>query len=371
MSREALTMGSKEYKKDPGAVACRSGPVADQSAGVCYINDDQPGCSRRPCGRGFTYFDEKGERIRDRAARSRIKKMVIPPAWTEVWISPLANGHIQAVGRDAKGRKQYIYHPDWIRERQQSKFSRLIDFGTALGRIRRQVDRDLRRRNLDLERVSAIAVALLDSARIRVGNREYRRQNRSYGLTTLQNRHVEVSGATIQIEFRGKSGKPQKIGIYDRRLARQVLRCQDLPGQELFQYLDDEGRRRPLLSEDVNTYLRHVAGDTFTAKDLRTWWGTVLMAEELAAAGDNGQQGGSKRQTAAAVRAVAAALGNTAAVCRQYYIHPDVIAAHESGRLPVFLKGKRRGERKTGSIGLSPIERDVLRLLKGQSEKPA
>ena len=363
-------MGSKMYKNDLGAVACGGQIEEDGDGVVCYISDEVPGITRRKCGRGFSYLDGQGKRVADRGELERIKSLVIPPAWTDVWISPLAQGHIQATGRDAKGRKQYIYHPQWTAARQQNKFARLIDFGRALTRIRRQVDRDLRRPKMDLEKVCAIAVALLDSTKIRIGNREYRRQNRSYGLTTLENRHVEVSGATIQIDFTGKSGKHHKIDIYDRRLARQVLRCQELPGQELFQYLDEEGSRRPLNSEDVNAYLQRSAGKTFSAKDLRTWWGTVLMAEALnAATGDGNTGGAAKRRITAAVRKVAAALGNTITVCRQYYIHPGVMDAFENGRLAAFFKSTRHTEPRSVAIGLSPAESAVLRILKDERAK--
>jgi len=223
---------------------------------------------------------------------------------------------------------------------------------------------------MDLEKVCAIAVALLDLTKIRIGTREYRRQNRSYGLTTLKNRHVEVSGATIQIDFKGKSGKHHQIDIYNRRLARQVLRCQELPGQELFQYIDEEGRRRPLNSEDVNAYLQRSAGKTFTAKDLRTWWGTVLMAEALYFATENGNPaGGTRKQITVAVRKVAAALGNTITVCRQYYIHPGVMDAYEDGRLAASFRSVGRKGLPSGTIGLSPAESAVLRILKGQKKK--
>lgn len=364
-----MGMGSTVYKQNVQPVACGAGKKS--RASLCYISDEYEGITRKPWGRGFSYFDGTGNRVRDDDRLERIKALVIPPAWTDVWISPLPEGHIQAVGRDEKGRKQYIYHPRWVAERQQYKFDRLILFGKSLTRLRQQVDADLRRRNLDRDKVSALAVALLDSSKIRIGNREYERRNRSYGLTTLKNRHVEITGATIQIEFTGKHGKRHKIDITSRRLANQVTRCQELPGQELFQYIDDQGGRHPLLSEDVNTYLQDATGKSFTAKDVRTWWGTVLMAEALIDASEDGAAGGGKRRVARAVRSVAEVLGNTTTVCRQYYIHPEMIRAFESGRLAEAFAWVDRHKPGKRTRELNPAERAVLRMLEHRDEPPS
>ncbi|MGA6924820.1 MAG: hypothetical protein WBY88_04000 [Desulfosarcina sp.] len=362
-------MGSKRYKKGCAAVACDE-LNPEENKELCYIEEAMPGFTRKKWGRGFTYFDSQSRRIRDGAVRKRIKRLVIPPAWTDVWICPLAQGHIQVRGRDARGRRQYIYHPRWVEMRQRYKYDRLIDFGKALTRIRRQVDADLKRPKLDLDKVSAVAVALLDAARIRVGNREYERRNRSYGLTTLKDRHVEVRGSAILIEFTGKSGRHQRIDLADRRLARQVARCQELPGQEVFQYLDENGERRRLSSEDVNAYLGHASGKPFTAKDMRTWWGTVLMAEALQSPDTEDRKGGLGKQTARAVRKVAEALGNTAAVCRQYYIHPAVMAALESAGLADAFQWADRHPPGVRAEALSRTERAVLRFLQSGGNAP-
>ncbi len=332
-------MGADEYMKGGERVVAgkadfegekRGAVVTD---GLVYIADESEGIRRKTRGRGFSYFEGEGRRVREKQTLKRIKALAIPPAWTDVWISPDPAGHIQATGRDVKERKQYIYHPRWNEIRTRIKFDRLISFGRALPRIRRQVDADLRTRNLSWRKVSSLVVALLDTAKIRIGNPEYARENRSYGLTTLRDRHVDVYGSTLHIEFRGKSGKVRSVDIENRRLARQVKRCQDLPGQELFQYIDEDGNRRPIRSEDVNEYLREISSENFTAKDFRTWWGTVLMAETLYELRETEGKPNPKKHIVAAVRAVAEELGNTQSVCKKYYIHPAVVEAYETSRL--------------------------------------
>lgn len=337
-------------------------------ADLCYVTDDIPGLRRKRWGRGFTYFDAEGNRIQDEEIRERLQNLVIPPAWEEVWICPRPNGHLQATGRDEKGRKQYIYHPRWEEVRNRTKFEGLTDFGKALPRMREQVDAHMRKHTLSREKVLAVVVALLDETRLRVGNPEYQRQNRSYGLTTLRNRHVDVSGTTIHIEFRGKRGKQHRIDLRNRRLARQLKQCQELPGQELFQYLDDEGRRHPVHSDDLNAYLREISGEDFTAKDFRTWGGTVLMAEELHSVKENEAERNLpvRRQITGAVKRVAEALRNTPAICRKYYIHPKVMDAFEEGILDDAF---RHAARQRGKITetLDEAERAVLWLLRREN----
>jgi DNA topoisomerase I len=358
-------------------------PTADMPAGLRYANDDDPGITRRRRGKGFSYLDPHGRPIRDEQELDRIRSLAIPPAWTDVWICPSPRGHIQATGRDARGRKQYRYHPIWRQVRDESKYERTIAFGKALPRLRRQVERDLsRRRGLDRKKVLAAMVRLLDATLLRVGNEEYARQNRTYGLTTLRDQHGKVRGNQVRFSFRGKSGKRQEVTLRDPRLARIVRRCQDLPGQRLFQYIDDEGNAQPIDSDDINEYLRSATGAEFSARDFRTWAGTVLAFRCLRAAGSRvddvveatvkaAEAGGRSRSTpvTSAVGEVARWLGNTPAVCRSAYIHPEVIRAYDEGGFEAAL-GQRRpaadGEvlRLPVKNGLSVDEREVLDLLR-------
>ena len=302
---------------------------AAKLAGLTYVNDHEPGLSRQ-AGRGgrFAYRDAEGRAVRDAATLDRIARIVIPPAWTDVWISPDANGHIQATGRDQRGRKQYRYHPDWRAVRDAAKYERLAAFGRALPKLRRRVDADLARHGLARERVLAAVVRLLELTLIRVGNDEYARENKSFGLTTLRKRHAALSSVGGVFEFRGKSGQWRKVAFHDRRLARAVHACQDLPGQRLFQYVDDEGERRPVDSHDVNAYLREAMGGDFTAKDFRTWAGTLAALRTLEGEPAPASKAEAKRVVAACIKAVAAELGNTPAVCRACYVHPAVLAAY-------------------------------------------
>lgn len=302
-------------------------------AGLRYVNDQRPGYRRRRRGNGWSYVDLDGKPIADARVRARIDALVIPPAWTDVWICPLPNGHIQASGRDARGRKQYRYHQRWREVRDATKFSRLVEFGAALPRIRRRVRRDLARRGLPREKVLATVVRLLESTCIRVGNEEYRRDNASYGLTTLRTRHVAVRGASVEFHFDGKGGKEHHVELVDRRLARIIQRCQEIPGYELFQYVDAGGAPCAIDSGDVNAYLHEIVPDArYTAKDFRTWMGTLHALVALRDGGPCAESTtGLQKQIVGAVDRVAEELRNTRAVCRQFYIHPSLLTAFEAG----------------------------------------
>jgi DNA topoisomerase-1 len=314
---------------DPVAVA--------RDAGLRYVNDDDPGIVRRRAGSGFAYVAPDGSRIRDDADLRRIRALAIPPAWTDVWICRRANGHIQATGRDAKGRKQYRYHARWRAARDETKYDRMLAFGTALPRIRERVDADLARTGLSREKVLAAVVRLLDLTFMRIGNEEYARTNKSFGLTTLRNRHVAIDGTRVRFRFRGKSGKVHESGIRDRRLATVIRRCQDLPGQTLFQYTDTDGALQSVESSDVNDYLREISGEDITAKDFRTWAGTVLAFRALCSLDPASSATESKRNIVAAIKSVASSLGNTPAVCRRSYVHPGVVDAYLEGSLGTKL----------------------------------
>jgi DNA topoisomerase-1 len=324
---------ARDVGPDGGA---RDIPVEDvKAAGLAYVTDLDPGIRRRKAGRGFDYLDAKGRPISDEASLDRIRGLAIPPAWMDVWICPGARGHIQATGRDPKGRKQYRYHARWRETRDAHKYDRLIAFGRALPRLRARVEKDLARRGLPREKVLAAVVRVMEITLIRIGNEEYAKVNRSFGLTTLRNGHARVRAATAVFEFRGKSGKTHKTGFRDRRLARVIRACQELPGQRLFEYVDDEGEARAVESSDVNDYLREAMGEDFSAKDFRTWAGTVAAARALALAPASAGPAEARRHAATCIKAVAAVLGNTAAVCRKAYIHPAVLDAYERGVLPL------------------------------------
>ena len=304
--------------------------------GLRYSGDDHPGITRRRAGRGFTYRDPNGRPIRDAEILEWIRKIVIPPAWSDVWISPWPNGHLQATGRDARGRKQYRYHPRYRARRDTAKFERLVAFARALPAIRKRVDNDLARPGLSREKVLAAVVRLLELTLIRVGNDEYARLNRSFGLTTLHDRHARVRGSTVTFRFRGKSGQMNEVGLRDRRLAAVVRRCRDLPGRELFQYVGEDGEPHDVASEDVNDYLSEIAPGV-TAKDFRTWAGTVLAFRALRGVGEGSTDREKQRNVAAAIRAAADNLGNTAAVARNAYVHPAVVDAYLDGRIRTAL----------------------------------
>jgi DNA topoisomerase-1 len=347
-------------RKKPAAVD----PVKSaKAAGLRYVTDAGPGIRRRATGKQPVYVGADGRVIRDPDTLRRIKSLAVPPAWQEVWICPDPNGHLQATGRDAKGRKQYRYHPRWREVRDETKYDRMVAFAQALPRIRARIERDLSRPGLPREKVLATVVRLLETTLIRIGNQEYARRNDSFGLTTMRDRHVEVSGATLKFEFRGKSGIRHSVDITDRRLARVVKRSQDLPGYELFQYLDERGERRTIESADVNDYLRSISGEEFTAKDFRTWAGTVLAAralQEFEAVDSHAQ---AKRNVVQAIESVAKRLGNTKAVCRKCYIHPAVINSYLDGSLLNVLRRRVGREMQQSLSRLPPEEAAVLVLL--------
>lgn len=304
---------------------------AARAASLCYVSDEDPGIARRRSGGGFTYSAPDGSTIRDRITLARIRSLAIPPAWSEVWISPLENGHIQATGRDARKRKQYRYHPRWRQIRDETKYERMALFGEALPGLRARVTRDLARSGLPKERLLAMIVRLLEKTLVRVGNEEYARANRSYGLTTLRNRHVEVDGSAIRFRFKGKGGIPHDVELTDRRLARLVQQVRDLPGQGLFQFLDEQGEAQPIGSEDVNQYLRDITGAEYTAKDFRTWAGTLIAAQLLDRVGEEGTS--EKELIKEAVTAASKRLRNTVAICRKCYIHPAILQAFTDEQL--------------------------------------
>ena len=306
-----------------------------RAAGLTYVNPDDPGISRRPGKGGFSYVDARGATLTDETTLARIQALVIPPAWTEVWICAKPRGHIQATGRDQRGRRQYRYHDRWRETRDLAKFERVAAFGRALPRLRKQVEADLARRGLPREKGLAAVIRLLEVTLIRVGNDEYARTNKSFGLTTLRDRHAKISTRGVTFAFRGKSGKHHETAFQDRRLARVVKSCQDLPGQRLFQYLDAEGERHAVESADVNAYLRAAMREEVSAKDFRTWAATVSAARALVEHGGCGTQTETRRNLNTCIKAVAGLLGNTPTVCRRAYIHPLVLAAYEGGELPL------------------------------------
>jgi DNA topoisomerase-1 len=314
-------------------------------------------------GSSFDYLAQDGTPVRDAATLDRIKSLVIPPAWTDVWICTLANGHIQATGRDARGRKQYRYHPRWRTVRDQAKYGRMLAFGQALPIIRARIEGDLAHRGLSRRKVLAAVIKLLEATLIRVGNEEYARDNGSFGLTTLRGRHASIKGSTVKFRFRGKSGKVHEIGVQDRRLSRIVKSCQELPGQELFQYVDGQGRRRAVTSSDVNDYLREVTGHGFTAKDFRTWAGTVLAAWALQELKPVRTRAEAKKNILRAVERVAGRLGNTVAICRKCYVHPVVFDAYLDGTLVETLQQRLDHEVRAGEDHLQREEMAVLALL--------
>ena len=335
------------------AVSAESPNVAAAiEAGLRYVSDARPGLSRVKNGKSFSYRDQSGRKVTDKATLTRIRGLVIPPAWTDVWICPNARGHIQAIGRDARGRKQYRYHPEWTATRDSSKFHRMIEFGRVLPQIRSRTDGHLRRAPLCRERVLATIVRIMEKTAIRIGNEEYARTNGSYGLTTMQDKHASAKDGRVVFRFRAKSGVLQHVELDDARLAAMVKTCQDLPGQTLFQYLDDNGTPREVDSSDVNAYLRDLSGSDFTAKDFRTWIATVLAATELAAAAARPDcpesLTGRRRELKRAIAVVAAQLGNTQAVCRKSYIHPAVMTG--------FLEGRTIQIAQAGKAGVSACE---------------
>ncbi len=331
--------------------------AAARAAGLVYVPDSAPGIGRRRRGRGFAYQDADGARVSDAATLARIRALAIPPAWRDVWISARPNGHLQATGRDVRGRKQYRYHPDWASHRGSGKFERIVAFGEALPALRRRLRRDLALRGHPRDKVLAIVVAVMDDTLLRVGNVSYLRENRSYGLTTLRNRHVAfVRDGRAQLRFRGKSGQWHEAVIDDRRLVAAIRRCRELPGQSLFQYRDDEGHVVPVDSTAVNAYLHEVLGDDFTAKDFRTWGGTLAAIRALRQHPPAEGPTALRKVQAAVAREVADCLGNTPAVCRSAYIDPVVFDGWREGRLQRFCM-ECRGERQWERAALAFLRR--------------
>ena len=334
-------------------------PTSARRAGLVYVSDGDPGFSRVRRGKGFSYHDASGDLVDD-ATRERVEALAIPPAWEEVWICPDARGHLQATGRDEKGRKQYRYHERWTEHRNRVKFDRMVPFGEALTDIRARVEDDLGRKDHGREKVVALAVRLLDETLVRIGNPEYAADNGSYGLTTLRDKHVSFDGSEVRFAFVGKSGKEHELKVRDRKLARLVKKCRDIPGYSLFQYYTDDGKSS-IGSGDVNAFLQETTGEDFTAKDFRTWGGTVLAARALRACGDGEDEEACESNVVQTIKEVAEGLGNTVAVCRKYYVHPDVLEAYREGALIDALKKRNAGN--TPAF-LEPDEAAVLSLLK-------
>lgn len=336
---------------------------------LTYLTDSVRGIRRRRRGRGFTYIASNGKRITNSRTLERIKGLAIPPAWTDVWICPKSNGHIQATGRDAKGRKQYRYHSQYRRQRDETKFHRMLEFSRLLPKLRPQIERDLSLLGLPRDKVLATVVRLLEKTLIRVGNQVYAKKNRSFGLTTMRDRHVEVSGTEIRFNFRGKSGVVHSVAIHDRRLAKIVQQCQSLPGQELFQYVDESGKRQEITSSDVNDYLHHITGHAVTAKDFRTWAGTMRAAIAFRDAGPTGVDREANRNIIRVIDEVAEHLGNTRDVCRKYYIHPHVIERYLRGEVIPETSHKDPPKRQRASAALRRDEHAVLKFLDLEQKK--
>ena len=341
------------------------------AAGLTYVTDSEPGLTRKRVGTGFAYYRTNGARIADRAERRRIASLAIPPAWTDVWICPDPDGHMQATARDAKGRKQYRYHERFRAQRDESKFGRMLQFCEALPKLREQIETDMAQPGLPRRKMLATLVRLLDKTLIRVGNDEYLKANRSYGLTTLQHKHVKVKGDTVHFEFRGKSGVEHDVAVSDRRLAHIVQQLQDMPGQQLFKYVDDDGKRQSIDSDDVNAYLREVTGISVTAKDFRTWSGTMLAARALREMGPPANEREAARNVNVALDQVAARLRNTRAVCRKYYVHPALIEAYHRGEAAPPPPARAPGRRERPSAALRRDEVRVLQFLQEEIEESA
>jgi DNA topoisomerase-1 len=348
-----------------------SGTVVDpreaaESAGLVYVSDEEPGIRRRKAGKGFTYVKPDGGTVKDPATLKRIRSLAIPPAYTDVWICAKPNGHIQATGRDAKGRKQYRYHARFREVRESTKYEHMLAFAKSLPAIRQKVAEHMALRGLPREKVLATVVHLLEATLIRVGNEDYAKQNKSYGLTTLRDRHVEVDGSELRFDFKGKSGKIWKLKVKDRRIAKIIRACQDLPGQDLFQYIDENSERQSVTSADVNAYLKEITGRDVTAKDFRTWAGTVLAAWALTEFETFDSDTKAKKNVRAAIEKVAARLGNTPTICRKCYIHPEVLSSYVEGSLVLEVKEEIEAELRDDLASLKPEEAAVLTLLEAR-----
>jgi DNA topoisomerase I len=336
---------------------------AAESAGLRYVSDEEPGIRRKKSGKGFTYTGPDGKTVSDKETLARIKALAIPPAYTDVWICPKANGHIQATGRDAKGRKQYRYHAGFREVRESTKYEHMLEFARGLPAIRETIDEHMSLRGLPREKVLATVVHLLENTLIRVGNADYAKQNKSYGLTTLRDPHVKVNGSELRFQFKGKSGKTWRLQVKDRRIARIVKACQDLPGQDLFQYMDEAGQQQSVTSADVNAYLKEITGRDITAKDFRTWAGTVLAALALSEFEEFDSDAKAKKNIRAAIESVSSRLGNTPTICRKCYVHPEVFTCYLDGALLLEIKDEVQTELRDNLSGLKPEEAAVLTLL--------
>jgi DNA topoisomerase-1 len=344
---------------------------AAKSAGLRYVSDNRPGIRRKKAGKGFTYTRADGSKLAEKDVLKRIRALAIPPAWTEVWICPFADGHIQATGRDAKGRKQYRYHARFREVRESTKYEHVVAFADALPAIRHKVREHMALRGLPREKVLATVVHLLEATLIRVGNDDYAKQNNSYGLTTLKNRHVAVDGNEVRFRFTGKSGKQWSLRVRDRRVAKILKACQELPGQELLQYIDEAGTCQDVTSSAVNDYLKEITGKDITAKDFRTWAGTVLAAMALNELESFDSAAQAKRNLRAAIEKVSGKLGNTQTICRKCYVHPEVLNSYMDGNLVLQLKSKAESELRGDVESLKPEEAAVLALLRGRLAKEA
>ena len=341
------------------------------AAGLRYVTDAMPGIRRHRHGRGFTYIGPDGEVIRAREALKRLRSLVIPPAWTDVWICPHEDGHLQVTARDGRGRKQYRYHPQFRQQRDGTKFERMFELSDVLWKIRERVESDITLPGVARDKIMATVVWLLETTLIRIGSDEYRKANKSFGLTTLRRRHVAVVGSEMRFEFKGKSGIQHAVSVTDKRIARIIQRCQELPGEELFKYLDDDGKRQEVDAEDVNAYLQQITARDVTAKDFRTWAGTMLAAETLRAMGPAKTKKEAERNIVSAVDLTAKRLGNTRSVCRKYYIHPTLIEAYLEGSVLPPMPEHRWNKRKSTGPTLRQHEMDVLAFLKARLKPKA
>ena len=353
---------------DPDAGSVADPREAAEAAGLVYVSDEDRGLARERAGDGFAYFKANGDAVQDEATLERIRKLAIPPAWTGVWICARANGHLQATGRDARGRKQYRYHPQFREVRESTKYEHMMEFARALPAIRRRVAEDMALRGLPREKVLATVVNLLETTLIRVGNDDYAKENKSYGLTTLRNPHVKVEGPQLRFQFKGKSGKTWRLQVKDRRIAKIVRACQELPGQRLFQYQDD-GELREVTSADVNAYLKEITGRDITAKDFRTWAGTVMAALALQEFEAIDTQAAQKKNIRAAIESVAARLGNTPTICRKCYVHPEVLNAYVEGQLLLEVRRQAREALREELAQLKPEEAAVLAMLEARLKR--
>ncbi|HTK19561.1 MAG TPA: hypothetical protein VL442_08615 [Mucilaginibacter sp.] len=343
----------------------RDPKITAKAAGLRYVADSMPGYTRKKSGNGFAFYNADGKLVKDKDLINRFNRLVIPPAYTNVWISPHENGHLQFTGVDAAGRKQYRYHPEWSKLRNQSKYYHLRLFAEYLPVIRKQVDKDLTRQDLDHDKVVALVIRIMELTSIRIGNESYKKLYGSYGLTTLMNKHVKIDGSHINFEFKGKKGVYHKVALHSRKLARLIQQCRDIPGKELFQYFDEEGNKRSIGSEDVNSYLKEITGEDFTAKDFRTWAGSVSALYAIKEAGEFETITECKKKIVSVLDEVAINLGNTRAVCKKYYVHPTVIKSYEEGTIFKYISElDRNNDVNTAELNLA--EKALMDILENE-----